>query len=327
MPYPTDTRRHHRGLSRLAQEVLPVLYQHRLLTTRQLHQLLQPATKHAVYLRRQMAVLRERGLAASTVRNLGGQGELVWYCTPAGCEVVEAAGEVTRRAFRMSEEAAANQLQEHTLAVNDTGIAFVDAARRHGHDCSPWDWEPEQAHRYRDGDSYVIPDAVLSYVHQAAGRRRMLTFFLELDRATENPVRLAGKLRNYARYLDYVPLPAPGRGRPTSRTHAQAWRDRYPAFPRLLFVLTGASSAALARRTGDLRALAAADALLRRAADRLLAGVTTLEQLQSRGPWEPIVTPVFGDPVLTDVLLQPGGAPDVGLCGGVHPDPSSGICG
>jgi hypothetical protein len=66
----------------------------------------------------------------------------------------------------------------------------------------------------------------------------MLTYFLELDRATENPVRLAGKLRNYARYLDYTPLPPPGRGRPTGRTRTEAWRDRYPAFPRLLFVLT-----------------------------------------------------------------------------------------
>jgi hypothetical protein len=94
-----------------------------------------------------------------------------------------------------------------------------------------------------------------------------------------------------------------------------------------LQALTGAPPAALARRTGDLRALAAADTLLQREADRLLAGVTTLEQLHSRGPWGPIVTPVFGDLVLTDALLQPAATPDASSPQGDHGNLSSGICG
>jgi hypothetical protein len=307
MPYPTGLTPQEHGLTQLAQDALPILYQHRLLTTGQLHRLLQPHARYPVYMRRQLSRLRERGLAASTVRHRGGQGELVWYATPTGCEVVEAAGEVTPRAYRMSDAAAANQLQEHTLAVNDTGICFVQAARRHAHDCGPLDWEPERAHRFRDGDragdeAYVIPDAVLSYIHQ----HHVLTYFLEIDRATESPLKLAGKLRNYARYLDYVPLPPPGRGRRAgTATSGEAWRDRYPAFPLILIVLTGAPPAVLARRTAVLRALAEADTRLSRAADRLFAGVTTLELLQTRGPWEPIVTPVFGDPTPTNALLQP----------------------
>jgi hypothetical protein len=63
----------------------------------------------------------------------------------------------------------------------------------------------------------------------------------------------------------------------------------------VLFVLTAGSDAVLARRTVDVRALAAADARLRRAAHRLPAGITTLRQLQKSRPWGLVVTPLFGD--------------------------------
>ena len=311
MPYPAGLLPRSRGLTRLAEEVLPVLYQHRLMTTGQLHRLLQPHAKWPVYLRRQLALLRQLGLADATVRHRGGQGELAWYCTSLGADVVEAAGEVTVRAYRMSEQAAASQLQEHTLAVNDTGLAFVEAARRLEHDCGPLDWEPERAHRLRDGDSrlgddaFLIPDAVLSYVHHDAGQRRLLTFFVEIDRATEATAKLAGKLRAYARYQEYMPSPVTGRVRVAATAAGrEAWRDRYAAFPRVLVVLTGAQPTALARRIADLRALAAADARLRRASGQLTAGATTLDQLQADGPFARIITPIFGPPEPTDVLLS-----------------------
>ncbi|SEG85718.1 Replication-relaxation [Actinacidiphila yanglinensis] len=290
-----------RGLTMLGEQLLPVLYQHRLMTTRQLQQLLQPHTTYPVYLRRQLARLRGLGLVDSTLRNRGGgRGELAWYCTPAGTQLVEAAGEVTVRAYRMTPEAAASQLQEHTIAVNDTGLAFVDAARAAGHECGPLDWEPELAHRLRDGGSrvgdeaFLIPDAVLRYTHRGTARQTLMTFFIELDRATMNPGRLAAKLRAYARYQTYIPAPPPGRARPTAEAGTEAWRSRYTAFPAVLFVLTGATPTALARRTADLRALAGADVRLRRAAHRLSAGVTTLQQLQKAGPWAHVVVPVFG---------------------------------
>lgn len=68
----------------------------------------------------------------------------------------------------------------------------------------------------------------------------------------------------------------------------------------MLIVLTGSPTgrgapAALVRRAADLRALAAADPRLRRAAGRLRAGVTTLQQLQDHGLWAAVVVPVFGD--------------------------------
>ncbi|MFF8790799.1 replication-relaxation family protein [Streptomyces sp. NPDC015125] len=313
---PTD-----RGLSTFGQEALPALYRHRLLTAGQLTQLLRPAATSTRYIRRQLEVMYDRGLVDASVRRTSRAGELLWYTTPLGCEVVETGGELAPRAYRMTSEAAASQLQEHTLAVNELGLAFVRHARLLEDECGPLDWNPEVAHRVRDGDSrlgdeaFLVPDAVLQYVHTTpAGdgqqQRMLLTFFCEIDRATMSIARLAAKLHAYARYARYVPQPAPGRGRPKAATgyRREAWRARYPAFPRILLVLDGASPAQLARRTDDLRALAAADTRLQPAAQDLRAGVTTLDQLRRHGPLAPIVTPVFGDPTPADALLRPSPA-------------------
>ncbi|AJC61982.1 replication-relaxation family protein [Streptomyces sp. 769] len=313
---PTD-----RGLSRLGQETLPVLYRHRLLTAGQLTQLLRPAATSTRYVRRQLEVLHGRGLVDASIRRSSRAGELLWYTTALGCEVVESGGEIAPRAYRVTEDAAASQLQEHTLAVNAMGLAFVQHARRLGDECGPLDWDPEVAHRVRDGDSrlgdeaFLVPDAVLRYIHTTGtddgGQQRMLlTFFCEIDRATMSIARLAAKLHAYARYARYVPQPAPGRGRAKAAVghRREAWRARYPSFPRVLLVLDGAPACQLARRSDDLRALAAADARLQPAAVDLRAGVTTLDQLQQYGPFAPIVTPVLGDAEPTDVLLRPSAA-------------------
>ncbi|GAA2330002.1 hypothetical protein Scani_34600 [Streptomyces caniferus] len=313
---PTD-----RGLSQLGQEILPVLYRHRLLTASQLTQLLRPAATSTRYVRRQLEVLHGRGMVDASVRRTSRAGELLWYTTALGCEVVETGGELVPRPYRMTEDAAASQLQEHTLAVNELGLAFVQHARRLGDECGPLDWDPEVAHRVRDGDNrlgdeaVLVPDAVLRYIHTTpagdGGQQRMLlTFFCEIDRATMSIARLAAKLHAYARYARYVPQPAPGRGRPKAAGgyRREAWRARYPSFPRVLLVLDGASRRQLAKRADDLRALAAADTRLQPAAADLQAAVTTLEQLRVHGPFAPIVTPVLGDTEPTDVLLRPSAA-------------------
>jgi hypothetical protein len=160
-----------------------------------------------VYLRKQLGLLRDRDLADAVVRNRGGgQGEHAWYCTPDGADTVEAGGELSTRPYRMTERNASSPLQEHTLAVNDTGVAFVAAARAAGHDWGPLDWEHEVAHRLRDGetraddDAFVTPDAVLSYLHRRGQRPSALTYLLEIDRTTESPTQLVDKLRASARY-------------------------------------------------------------------------------------------------------------------------------
>ncbi|MEV8457565.1 replication-relaxation family protein [Streptomyces sp. NPDC052095] len=303
------------GLPRLGQQLLPVLYQHRLVATGQLHRMLTPHTRRPVYLRRVLQELRGLGLVECTVRRAGKLGgpELLWFVTPRGAEIVEVSREVTARAYRISPETAASQLQEHTLAVVESGLAFTTWARTNGDECGPLDWEPELVHRVRDGenrvgdDAVLIPDAVMRYTRVTPNGRRLLTYFLEIDRATMQVGRLGRKLTSYARYATYVPAPPLGHRAAARAVGREAWRDRYPAVPRLLVVLTGASETVLRRRTEDLRALADADARVR-LTPQLAVGITTLEQLVAHGPFAPVVTPLLGDPTPTDVLLAPQAA-------------------
>ncbi|MCX4673653.1 replication-relaxation family protein [Streptomyces sp. NBC_01381] len=303
------------SLSRLAQELLPVLYTHRLLTAAQLNRLLRPQTTSNRYMRSQLQALQEHGLADATVRHHNHVGELLWYATALGADAIEAGQELPSRSYRITERAAASALQEHTLAINETGLAMTEHARRLGDECGPLSWDMEVLHRVRDGarhgdEAWLTPDAVLRYTRTDGNERRLLNFFIEVDRTTMSVARLAAKLHAYARYATYIPQPAPGRSRHSTNGDLvqEAWRERYPTLPRILIVLTGAPEPVLARRAWDLRALAAADTRLQRAAARtpLQAGVTSLGLLGKHGPFAPIVTPLLGeDATATDVLLQP----------------------
>ncbi|MCY0945632.1 replication-relaxation family protein [Streptomyces antarcticus] len=305
MPYPQSAPT---GLGQVAQQAAQVLYQHRLVSTRQLHRLVTPHHTRTEYLRRQLHTLREIGFAGVVGRRSTGQTELLWWLTEKGAQAVEAVGLLPTRSYRMSPEAALGPLQEHTLAVVESGAAFVEHARRLGHECGPLDWSPEIAHYYRDearpGEELcLVPDAVLNYVHAHGKQRTLLTYFVEVDRTQMTIARLAQKLHAYAAYHDYAPHAPSAKGTRTPRRQATmpAWRYRYPAFPRLLLVLTGASEERLARRIADLRSLAASDPGL--ASTALRAGVTTLDQLRDRGPFEPIFTPVLGGAEPADAWL------------------------
>ncbi|WP_351233338.1 replication-relaxation family protein [Streptomyces sp. NPDC002133] len=309
MPYPHTGPT---GLGQVAQQAAQVIYQHRLVSTRQMHQLITPHHTRAEYLRRQLHTLRATGLAETVGRRISGQTELLWWLTEKGARAVESVGLLPQRPYRMSPEAALGPLQEHTLATVETGLAFVEWARRLGHECGPLDWSPETAHYYRDDarpgeDLSLIPDAVLNYVHtnQQAKQRTLLTYFIEVDRTQMTIARLAQKLHAYAAYHDFTPQQAAGRGAKSGRrvTTTPAWRYRYPVFPRLLMVLTGASDSRLNRRIADLRSLAASDPTL--TSTTLRAGVTTIVQLQRHGPFQPIFTPVLGRAELADAWLQP----------------------
>lgn len=311
MPYPHTGPA---GLGQIARQAVQVIYQHRLVSTRQLHHLVTPHHTRNEYLRRQLHTLRGAGLAETVGRRVTGQTELLWWLTEKGARSVETVGLLPPRPYRMSPEAALGPLQEHTLATVEAGVAFVDWARHLGHECGPLDWAPETAHYYREDsrpgeELSLIPDAVLNYVHtdQEARQRTLLTFFIEVDRTQMTIARLAQKLHAYAAYHDYVPPQSSSRGVKNTRrsSTAPAWRYRYPVFPRLLLVLTGASSTRLTRRIADLRSLAASDPSLTNSP--LRAGVTTLEELRDRGPFDPIFTPVLGPAHSADAWLRPAG--------------------
>ncbi|SEF37141.1 Replication-relaxation [Amycolatopsis pretoriensis] len=268
-------------------EALTVLYWHRLASTEQVRRLVAP-TLSPVTVRAKLAGLRRAGLADRITRE---HRPRTWHVTPAGAETIEAAGTVDARAYRLPGTAVAHVLQEHTLDVIETGLAFVETARVRGHECGPLSWTPEVAHQFRDraGDrrGVVIADAVLHYVLEEAGRRTQRTLFVELDRATMPVARLARKLVGYIRYHDHTPAGASRR---------PAWRERYPRFPRVLIVLSGAEQPVLERRLADLRAHAQAMPAVSTAAGRVDMVVTTLPQLREHGPLAPVAMPLLGDP-------------------------------
>ncbi|PBO15345.1 hypothetical protein CLM83_30575, partial [Streptomyces albidoflavus] len=96
------------------------------------------------------------------------------------------------------------------------------------------------------------------------------------------------------------------RGARATRRPTEAWRSRYPAFPRLLIVLTGAAESRLERRAADLRSLAASDPALQHT--DLRAGITTLTKLQDLGPAAPIFLPALGPAEPCDAWLRPPAA-------------------
>src|SRR5690349_15867059 len=116
------------ALSALAGAVARALYQHRVATTAQLHQLLTPDAADASYLRRVLRQAAAAGLVDAVRR--GSAGQRVWFLTTAGYVAVEASGEVEIRAHRMTPALAAGGLLAHRLAVVDVGAAFVTAARQ-----------------------------------------------------------------------------------------------------------------------------------------------------------------------------------------------------
>lgn len=297
----------------LAQQVIAVLYQHRLVTTQQLHRLLQPRARRPVYLLDQLARL-ERADLVQRVRALHSnplRAPFVWFLSEEGYRQMDGSQESISRRYRATTATAAGPRQAHTLAVNEVGVAMVDHARRLGHECGPLDWMPEVAHRLRDGqrrfeDDHVIADAVLDYTHISAdGRRTLLRAFVELDRCTMTVSRLADKVAAYGRYFSYIPQEH-DRSRRPARTRP-AWLSAYARFPRLLIVLDHDSPRVLSSRASDLTALTNANPQLSALAGELSIGVTTLRQLRDQGPFGAIFRPLLRRHPPTDLFLRPAG--------------------
>ncbi|MFI2207143.1 hypothetical protein ACH47Z_41975 [Streptomyces sp. NPDC020192] len=118
----------------------------------------------------------------------------------------------------------------------------------------------------------------------------MLRAFVEVDRATMGPERLATKLPSYERRYRYAPA-VPGRRPALQEPALEEWRRRYPLFPRVLFVLDGTGPTGIENRIHALRAGAG---LL--APSRFLYDVPVLAaplaDLLHHGPSAPVWRPV-----------------------------------
>ncbi|MEV5012026.1 replication-relaxation family protein [Streptomyces sp. NPDC055692] len=272
---------------------LAVLAQYRMATTEQMHLILNPQVR-IEQTRRRLAKLRAEGLVDRIT--LPQRGRLRgWFPTQYGvqvaCEWPELRGR--RPSKTVSDRTAVRLRVGHALTVTETGLAFLQDARRRGELCRPLDWIPEVYHPIGSGEA-VIPDALLYYRRgRGGGEGAMLRAFVEVDRATMGPERLAAKLTAYARLYDYVPAPVPG------RRHRQAgqepvqeeWRRHYPLFPRLLFVLDGTGPAGIETRIRALRA-AATDPALAGFLRNVPVLVAPLVEVLQGGPAEPVWHPV-----------------------------------
>jgi hypothetical protein len=103
--------------------------------------------------------------------------------------------------------------------------------------------------------------------------------------------RLAAKLIEYARLFQHETQPA---GRRRQTTAGPAWLRWYPVFPRVLFVLTGASRTRLENRISDLQAMVAHHPLVATLAREARLGAAILEDLEQHGPTQAAWTPLAG---------------------------------
>ena len=285
-----------RSFHSVGPEVLASLYQHRLLSTPQIHALHMPDAKMR-WAQQILAELADAGLVAAVNTRTAPPTKLR-FLTEAGLSAVESAPRLEMRRVQVTPEGAAGSLQAHTLAVNDVGLAFVRAARERGDECGPLSWRHEIPHaigpgggRGAKGGDLVIADAVLRYTRFSAdGNVSLVSRFIELDRATMPLEDLATKLRRYARLHNYVP----------EGEAAPGWQQLYPhAFPHVLVVLAGKDRKALERRRDTLLAVIGPDAQIQSASGMVISCVL-LEDLMR---WEYSGTGKNREPA---AVLSPG---------------------
>jgi Replication-relaxation len=272
-----------RPLPPVAGSMLAGIYEHRLLSTTQLHALYTPAAQPR-WARQVLALLERRGFVdrIRSPRRLS-----LWFLTDVGADVVEAGG--ARVEFRRrvtSREQAEGPLKKHTIAVNQVGVEFVRAARERGDECGPDSWRNEVAHpisqaRGRRPAERVIADALLTYLKISSdGALALHQRFVELDRGTRTTEQLAGKITRYARLRYYAP---PGSG---ASTPEPLWRSHYRAWPHLLIVLADQSREAMRQRVRRTLALQASDPAGR--VGQVPVSFVALDDLAARGPFAPI---------------------------------------
>jgi hypothetical protein len=285
-------------------EVLESLNLHRVLSTVQIHALHAPKASRRYVQQGILDRLRAAGLAA-TAR--GRRGLRVWHLTEPGVDAVAtiASRAETRRKV-IDEAAASGPLQQHTLGVNEIGIAFVEAARDRGDECGPFAWRHEIAHSLgsppgRRMPEQLIADAVLTYeLVEPDDSTSVVYRFIEFDRATRSAPAVAAGLGRYARlYRRMIPADDP------ADPPVALWTRLYPAFPAVLVVLAGRRRDLLERRRDTLLALGRQDPDLRESPE-VEVSICLLGDLVDRGPFAPICRTIADPDTPVDWLGEKG---------------------
>jgi hypothetical protein len=282
-------------------EMMASLYQHRLLSTEQLRAMHCPHTSEQ-WGRQVLRELKNAGYVTSTNKRGGSRGEpmRLWFLTELGASTVELTPQGEGRRIIVSDAGAAGQLQAHTLAVNDVGIAFMNAARARDDICGALAWRHEVAHNIGGGagrrGERVIADAVLEYTLSGEDEIGILYRFIELDRGTMTLGAVTQKLARYARLASYTEEPG--------QTATPLWRQFYPTLPAVLMVFAGRRRSELEQRMDVLASLTGADRAIGRSEIAVL--FTLLEDLQAQGPFAPIFVRPDNPDILVDCLGRPG---------------------
>ncbi|WP_329344933.1 replication-relaxation family protein [Streptomyces sp. NBC_01352] len=232
---------------------LAVLAQYRMATTEQMHLVIAPGVR-IEQTRRRLAKLRSEGLVDRVTLPRAGRTR-VWLPTQHGVQVAGEWPELRgRRPPKTVADPTAVRLRVgHGLTVTETALAFLQDARHRSDLCRPLDWLPEVYHPLVNGEA-VIPDALLYYRRASDSDWSMLRAFVEVDRATMGPERLAAKIGAYARLHAYAPVAR--RRLAVQEPPQEEWRQHYPLFPRVLFVLDGTGPAEIDTRIRALHAAA-----------------------------------------------------------------------
>ncbi|MGW1193241.1 replication-relaxation family protein [Streptomyces sp. NPDC002559] len=276
----------------LPHQLLAALGQHRMATTGQLHGLLRPnAARQAVS--NPLNRLRHEGLVDFAVLPQSNRTR-AWYLTGEGVRLVRDFPALRGRPpYPITSATAASLKTPHTLTVVRSHLVFVADARRRGDEHGHLDWTPEVSHPLSDGER-VIADAVMHYTLASEGQRTKLRAFVEVDRSTMASERLASKLIEYARLWSYDPQPVGRQRRQPAAGGGAVWLRWYPVFPRVLFVLTGASRQVLENRISDLQAMVAQHPLVGALARQVPLGAAVLEDLELEGPSGEVWVPLGG---------------------------------
>ncbi len=273
-----------RAMTTHEKEIVASLYLHRLFTTRQLHALVDP-TSHVRCTQRRMNKLAQRGFVGRA-QGPGPGREYRWWLTQRGAELAELGGDVEVRNFRMTADAATGRHADHLMAVNDIGLALVAAAGGHGDEFGYHHWRHEVAHRYARANNDVLSaDAVVTYdLRTADGAVVSQRRFIEVDRGTESVHELAEKVYAYQLFARWEPPRRDGEG----HLPRLAWRRVYHSFPAVVFVYVGLSPAQAKARSNDLAHFLGLDNRVVPGPTRVDVAATTLETLESNGPFASI---------------------------------------
>lgn len=249
--------------------ILAALERYRLLTSQQTRAIAVPVDADGTATRRSLNRLAGRGLVEFTERRSSHQR--IWWLTRLGLEALGSTREPMKR------ERAEGPLQAHDLAVQDVGISFLQAARLRGHEVA---WRREQQHplgpgwRMTQGKNLQV-DAVLEY----STPTELWRLFVEVDRGRKMLSELLWQLAGYAQFYRYR----------QGEAVEPLWRSFYARFPSVIVVFDGMPRPSLERRLQAVSALCWADPALEDGPADLLS-FALLEDLQARGPYEPIFT-------------------------------------